>query len=589
VLTALALPGISLNAAEPVNLTGTLAGLVTNHSGIPQMGAAVILYNRYERVVARALTNDEGAFRFDSLNPDLYSLRVTMASFVPALRRDITVHTGMRSFLAISLSSLLSSIELVYMAPGQSPIMSEDWKWVLRSSTATRPVLRVLPGIDISDPSRRGTQLSMFSDTRGMVRVSAGDGGSTSAAGNQPDLGTAFALATSLFGANHLQFSGNLGYGSASGSPTAGFRTSFSRGSNEDSPQLNVTMRQVVLPVRAGTAFVSGNRVDMPALRTVTVSSLNRARLTDNLDLEYGGSLESVSFLNRLNYASPFARLRWGLMEYGTLDLAFSSGAPATELLDEPEAADAELHHELLTLSMFPRVSLRGGRARVQRTQNVELGYRREFGSRTFSAGYYHESVHNAAFTMAGPAGFYSPSELLPDFGSNSSIFNAGAYERSGYQAALTQKFLEEHAATLAYGYNGALQSDRSRLMTTDPEELRNSLRRVMRHSLSLRLSGVAPGSGTRYSASYQWTDYDVLQPVHLALALRSTVEPGLNIHLRQPIPGMSGMIPGRLEATAELRNLMAEGYLPLDAGGGRRVVLIQAPRAVRGGLSFIF
>ena len=45
----------------------------------------------------------------------------------------------------------------------------------------------------------------------------------------------------------------------------------------------------------------------------------------------------------------------------------------------------------------------------------------------------------------------------------------------------------------------------------------------------------------------------------------------------------------GRLEASADLRNLLAQGYLPLAAGDGRRLLLVQSPRALRGGLSFIF
>jgi hypothetical protein len=95
--------------------------------------------------------------------------------------------------------------------------------------------------------------------------------------------------------------------------------------------------------------------------------------------------------------------------------------------------------------------------------------------------------------------------------------------------------------------------------------------------------------AGTRYSASYQWTDYRVLHPVHLSLTQLSSIEPGLNLHIRQPLPGIQGMIPGRLEATADFRNLLAEGYFPLNAGAGRRLLLIHAPRAVRGGVSFIF
>ena len=43
-----------------------------------------------------------------------------------------------------------------------------------------------------------------------------------------------------------------------------------------------------------------------------------------------------------------------------------------------------------------------------------------------------------------------------------------------------------------------------------------------------------------------------------------------------------------RMEATADLRNLLAQGYLPLGGTAGRSV-LTNSPRLVRGGLNFIF
>jgi hypothetical protein len=63
--------------------------------------------------------------------------------------------------------------------------------------------------------------------------------------------------------------------------------------------------------------------------------------------------------------------------------------------------------------------------------------------------------------------------------------------------------------------------------------------------------------------------------------------EQGLNLAVHQPLPHFIG-IRGRMEAIAELRNALAEGYLPVNAGGSC-TVLTDAPRALRGGLSFLF
>ena len=75
--------------------------------------------------------------------------------------------------------------------------------------------------------------------------------------------------------------------------------------------------------------------------------------------------------------------------------------------------------------------------------------------------------------------------------------------------------------------------------------------------------------------------------PAHMSLTGDTYQDEGWNIGIRQPLPRFSGM-RGRLEATAELRNALAQGYLPLHAGG-RTAVLTNTPRALRGGLNFLF
>src|ERR1700686_5320196 len=148
-------------AATPAKLSGALAGAVTNTTGVPQMGATVLLFNRQERLGERAPTDAEGKFSFASLLPDVYSIRVSLPAFVTAFKDNILVQPGVRSLLNVSLASLFSSIQLVAPAAGERAIMSEDWKWVLRTASATRPIMRVLPGwdpgIDPNGQTRRST------------------------------------------------------------------------------------------------------------------------------------------------------------------------------------------------------------------------------------------------------------------------------------------------------------------------------------------------------------------------------------------------------------------------------------------------
>src|ERR1700675_1338897 len=77
------------SGGPPISFSGGILGQVKNAAGVAQMGATVLLYNRYDQLVRQALSNPEGKFVFDQLTPDLYSIRVTLASFFPAMRRNI--------------------------------------------------------------------------------------------------------------------------------------------------------------------------------------------------------------------------------------------------------------------------------------------------------------------------------------------------------------------------------------------------------------------------------------------------------------------------------------------------------------------
>ncbi len=576
----------------PAKLSGSIAGFVRDSAGIPQMGASVLLFNRYERLIQRTLTNERGLFGFDSLTPDLYSVRISLASFVPALKQKIAVQPGMQSLLYVDLASVLSSIELVYAAPGQSALMSDDWKWAMKASASTRPVLRMLPQISTSDPTKRVKPAgdSVFSDTYGVLRVSAGDPGSLGGTSSQSDLGTAFALATSLFGRNQLQVSGNVGYSARAGLPAAGFRTSFSR--EGFGPEVAVTMQQVYLPGRASLGMAAGQTEGSPAIRTVSVAMHDSLAITDALRFDYGFALDSISFLDHLNSLSKFARLSYSLGNKGAVQLAYSSGAPPVQFLagDRGERRQlrgdaAALAGDLAALSVLPRLSLLDGRAAVQRSQDFELGYEKKVSSTTFDLTGYRESVTNLAMTISAPDDLFAAGDLLPDISSKSSVLDAGSFQRFGYAASVTQALGDKVELGTSFGRAGALTAGAQELTTAD--ELRSNLRSTQRFWASARAAATLPVTGTEITGSYQWMDYRALMPSHFYLTQRAYPETGLNIRVRQPIPSFLGM-PGRLEATAELRNMLAQGYLTVS-DGSRSVLLIQNPRAVRGGLSFIF
>src|SRR5437762_13589655 len=92
--------------ASPIKLSGAITGFVTDSAGIPQMGATAVLLNRQERIFEKVLTDERGEFKLVELFPDLYSIRVKLASFVPAFKANILLQPGARSILNVSLNSL---------------------------------------------------------------------------------------------------------------------------------------------------------------------------------------------------------------------------------------------------------------------------------------------------------------------------------------------------------------------------------------------------------------------------------------------------------------------------------------------------
>ena len=90
--------------------------------------------------------------------------------------------------------------------------------------------------------------------------------------------------------------------------------------------------------------------------------------------------------------------------------------------------------------------------------------------------------------------------------------------------------------------------------------------------------------------ASYQWTGdhrWAIARPLYSTAVRAADARPE---PVRAPADSPDlGMLPWRMEATADLRNLLAQGYLPLGMAGGQQVMLVEKPRSFRGGLSFIF
>lgn len=578
------------SATTAIRFSGDLSGLVTDVSGHPQPGAVVVLLNRQERLLQRTAADRDGNFSFDDLLPDVYTVRVSFAAFFPATKDHIQVRSGMRSLLEVNLSRVFSSVQLVATTPAPDGLMSDSWKWTLRADNSLRPILRLMPQAkpSIADP---GDKQAVFSDSRGLFRISAADGAQIVGDDGEADFGTQFAFATSVYGENRLALTGNVGYSPITGAPAAAIRATYSRNLGPDaSPSMSITMRQFYVPVHLGetvsplSANDAAGASSLPMLRTLGFSFSDKRRISDLVSIEYGSEMDIVSFMDRMQYFSPYARLTYAI-PHGTVDFTWTSGNPRPELGLSALDDNSDLQRDLEAVSLVPRVTLLDSKDKVEFGQDFETGVTERFGSREYRVSAYREDVSNTALTIANPAQGLFQGDIMPDLFSSSGLFNAGRFDTTGYLLSATQNFGQNYKLTAMYGSLGVLSADGSAIESAD--DLRAALHSEHRAAFDLRGSGRLRATGTQFIASYEFTDYRSALPGPTFSTQTARPEPGLNVIVRQPIPFFCNM-PGRFEASAELRNLLAQGYMPM-AIGGQSILLVNTPRSFRGGLAFVF
>jgi hypothetical protein len=146
------------------------------------------------------------------------------------------------------------------------------------------------------------------------------------------------------------------------------------------------------------------------------------------------------------------------------------------------------------------------------------------------------------------------------------------------------RKISDDLTATVDYSTGQAIVAD----APTDWQALAQTLSTSRQYSVGTKLYGHIPATGTRWIASYKWTSGNALSSVDAFNASPGQADPYLSLFIRQPLPGTS-FIPGKMDALLDLRNLLAQGYVPVMGQDGRTIYMVQSARSLRGGLAFTF
>ncbi|HEX3739003.1 MAG TPA: carboxypeptidase-like regulatory domain-containing protein [Terriglobales bacterium] len=537
--------------------SASIAGYVHNSSGAPQIGAVVRVIGSAAQVL-NVITDDKGSFRASGLVPGIYSVKVSAPAFLPTLREKISLKAGASVLLNLTVSTVFDALQFT---PRQGASGDDDWDWVLRS-TASRPVLRIMPDgspVMVADKSTSN-------DFKGTLSFLAG--ASSEGFGSISDMSTGFSVEKSLFASGTLTVNGDVGYGSAI--PNAVLRSSYKRHmANGSTPEIALTMRRLSSP------DLGIRNAQLEALAMTTSDDI---ALSDVLELKFGSELQTIQFMGRVTAFRPFGTVAAHLSPNTVLEYRYSTSRPDSREEKGFDTAPADLSES------DPRVSMTGYSAALERAHHQELALSHREGKTNMQVAFYNDRLVDPALTGVGE--FASSSgDVLPDIYSGTFTYRGRNLDTHGLRLVLERKLTSDITATADYSYGGALDLNGENAVLENISQqsvIRN------RHAISGKLSGTTPHTKTRWIASYGFESGRSLTPVDMFNASAGQTDPFLDVFFRQPLP-CTKSLAGHMDIVVEIRNLLAQGYVPVFGQDGRTVYLVQSARAVRGGLAFNF
>jgi len=558
---------------------GRLTGTVADNQGNPLMGATVILMGPVlvpgdkGEATTRVITDAQGRFALEHLLPGWYSLQVVSVTRLPALRNGIHIEPGQTSTERFVLADIFASSRFRVPNHGVTS-WGDDWKWVLRTSSSTRPILRYQDQLaQASNPPPKAPLPS----SQKLIGMMPGSGRRQALAGDS-GLGSVLAYLRPLSADSDLLVAGSM---APSGLEATSLATAFRRNIEKSDP-LELTLVVHQLSLADGLPLPSGDIRDSLAHAQGMVASYSQTRwiskavaVTTAMEVDYLSAAQNVVVMR--------PRVKVAYRVNPDTVLAFHYG------LARPEAGDSLLER-VGTLSAFPRITLRGYQPRLEELNHAEvaLDHQMTTGTRLEVAAF-RDGMQNTAIRGSGHpeqvawlAGNY-----LVNTAVDGVILNAGDYRSSGLRAAVSQKLGRNVEALVAYSMGDALMP-RGLPDSVGPARLERMLRPARSDSITGKVTARIPASHTRLTTSYQWVQrgrVTVVDPYGQGML---QLQPFLGIEIRQPLP-MFAFLPARIEALADFRNLLAQGYTPFAASGDQTLLLCPAYRSFRGGFSVMF
>ena len=584
--------GAGASNASSVNANGSIAGVVRDSAGTPQIGIAIELLRADSTMVSRVFTDQRGIYSIAALVPGQYALRAMGGSFIPSLKQNLRV----RSSTVVNLT-LNTLYDLMQWAPQpQKPRVEgqDDWAWTLRTA-ASRPLLRWQDDdspVLISDGRAETTSAAQREarrgfGTKGLSRVSMSGGTGQFGSGSEQ---LAFATVRDSSARRKMVMSGDLapGFGGAADA-MVGFRQEMA------SSGMGTSSVQALAAVLSEPAIGAGTA---RGLQAASIRSWESLELLKTLEAEAGSDqvlarVGDGGSKSSLMATLPFAQVT---LHRGASALEYRMATARTRSPGSGVTGGiGNESGEAMPGAWLPILSERNGSLELEHGMHQELGWSTSAGPAEMQVVIYADRIDNP---MIEAAGHLSAAEAADDSvlvdGDSGLLRTAGPrYSSTGMTATIQSRLPGNNSVTLSYASGDALVMH-ANAVPKDISVILNGAVARRAQMYSLVLSGTAEGMGTRWRASYRWQPDTTMTEV--APYSVDASSPYLNVSVRQPIWSSHGSSAetnrtggAGVEAQLDLRNLLAEGYQPFLTSDGSHLYFAQAQRSVRGGLAFTF
>ncbi len=528
---------------------GGLAGIVKDSRGAPLAGVAVsLLRGQFNpRIVQTVTTDGTGRFEMRGVLPGFYSLKASLASYLPFIQSQVGVVAGKIADLTLILENLYLQSILGVPAGSFQDTVREDIESVLRSASSTRPILRVFETDAGSREEPEDPTSARKNGIRGVVGFSTAAYSSTPEFANAGSTFTDFAFIKDVGTSTTWVVAGVVSdSGFAELDSLLRFRAS-------DRHTTSARLSLGILP------YVSDPLSPIPdqnvrRLNMYNLDLQDDLKVSEMLSVIYGAELQVTDPSSK----APRFRPRWGFRIQPSAGSRYSflrtKSLPQMQRTLELGEADSLELTSPFQHDFGNRLNLG-----LNRVTHTEAETEQTWGKARFSAGVYTDEVaSNYLGSNGGP-------ERFPE--------SRGV--RLTYQQSLGAM-----ESVVGYTYGSGLQADQG-FSQFSAHNL---------HMVAARVRSRLPLTHTQVAATYRWMSEESITIVDPYQAVFESNAPGLSLAFVQAIPYFGKFIPGKIEAQVDVRNLFGRSNPELyQSASLRRVEFVQPARSVRGGIKLKF